>query len=378
MQLFLALIEQYNKFQADRSKIINGLNDKVLSKRDRYHEKTRLELYRDHSDLRREYQGIIETQEDKIQPFEEELKEEEVEERKMEEEEETKVEPTWKTLKVKGDSKKKIETEILTMEQKALIEAKHHELVLENLPEEYAFVHRKEGIFAGFPVYKKRNEWIVYLVGAVILYGFLNSFLNSHITVFTALVVGLTMLFITDFQTGFLHIILDNRISYNIPILSQPCLEFLWHHINPTDVGDRYCVDIFGDLNVIMILSTGLIYYWRMTLCKDVLMELIASFQLTFIYFAIYCHHLSHSRSRNRGWLTDLASAHHKIHHLGDHDEHFCLIGLGDFFVGPLNTYLPKLIGNKGSYVTYICGMIGLLLIHPVVHQGIMAINNYL
>merc|ERR1712091_546682 len=114
-------------------------------------------------------------------------------------------------------------------------------------------------------------------------------------------------------------------------------------------MGDRYCVDIFGDLNVIMILSTGLIYYWRMTLCKDVLMELIASFQLTFIYFAIYCHHLSHSRSRNRGWLTDLASAHHKIHNLGDHDELFCWT---------FNTYLPKLIGNKGSYVTYICGMI--------------------
>merc|ERR1712070_1154081 len=297
MQLFLALIEKYNKFQADRSKIINGLNDKVLYKRDRYYEKTRLELYRDHSDLRREYQGMIETQEDKIQTFEEELKEEEVEERKMEEEE-MKVEPTWNTLKMKGDSKKKVEAETLTMEQKALIEAKHHELILENLPEEYAFVHRKEGIFAGFPVYKKRNEWIVYLVGAVILHGFINSFLNSDITIFTALVVAITMLFITDFQTGFLHIILDNKLSYNIPVLSQPCLEFLWHHINPTDVGDRYCVDIFGDLNVIMIIIVCLMSSWRIY-AGDSLFELIQSFQLFYVYFAIYSHHISHSITRN-------------------------------------------------------------------------------
>jgi len=120
-------------------------------------------------------------------------------------------------------------------------------MIVEKLPQEYAFVYRKEGIYAGFPVYKKRNEWIVYAIGAVILHGWVSAFLNPDINLLTAVLSAILMLIITDFQTGFLHIILDNPISFNLPVLSQPCLEFLWHHINPTDVGDRYCVDIFGD-----------------------------------------------------------------------------------------------------------------------------------
>jgi uncharacterized membrane protein len=71
-----------------------------------------------------------------------------------------------------------------------------------------------------------------------------------------------------------------------------------------------------------------------------------------------------------------MAYRHHKVHHLGDHDEHFCLIGIGDFFVGPLTKILPKLIGDKLSYATYVCGMIGLLFIHPLLCQTIHLIDG--
>jgi hypothetical protein len=334
MKLFLALWDQYITFHDNRSKIINDYNDKVVLKRDKYYEKVQNQLYRDNSCLRREWEGAMaETNE--------EMKEECHE----------------------------------NATEKDTITSKHHQMIVEKLPQEYAFVYRKEGIYAGFPVYKKRNEWIVYAIGAVILHGWVSAFLNPDINLLTAVLSAIIMLIIADFQTGFLHIILDNPISFNLPVLSQPCLEFLWHHINPTDVGDRYCVDIFGDLNVIMIIIVCMLSSWRIY-TGDSLYELIQSFQLFYVYFAIYSHHISHSIRRNRGFFAKMAYRHHKVHHLGDHDEHFCLIGIGDFFVGPLTKILPKLIGDKLSYATYVCGMIGLLFIHPLLCQTIHLIDG--
>lgn len=237
--------------------------------------------------------------------------------------------------------------------------------IISKLPLEYQLTYRTEGIYGGFPIYKKRNEWIVLFMIGISFFGFFNSFFEKSISFLAFLKTFFILFFLTDIQTGVLHLILDNPKSFQYPILSQPCLEFLWHHILPYDLGERYCIDIFGDLNTIMILEVSILeimnYYH-----KKPIFHLIISFQILFIYFAIYCHHISHSIRNNKGIIQNLIFSHHKKHHEGLHNKNYCLIGIADFLISPFSEYSEKFLGTDFSYFFYIMTMIGLLVIHPL------------
>merc|ERR1712146_310763 len=164
--------------------------------------------------------------------------------------------------------------------------------------------------------------------------------------------MGLTcgiMLLVADMQTGILHITLDNRLSFNFPVLSQPSMEFQWHHIIPHDLADRYCVDVWGDLNVIMIIAAVILTGFK-TYLKDPLYYPLGSFQILFIYLAIYCHKFAHSRSKYNDFLTKLMHRHHKIHHIAPHTK-----------------YIPPLLGESISYIFFLLCMLGLMMIHPAI-----------
>merc|ERR1712146_345634 len=250
-----------------------------------------------------------------------------------------------------------------------------HNLVMERLPKEYVYAYRQESLYAGTPIYKKRYAWIVLLLISFALFGLYSSWKNAVVSFSTFFLTTVIMLYVADFQTGILHIILDNRKSFQYPVLSQPCLEFMWHHIIPHDLGDRYIVDIWGDLNVIFVIvvgiMTGMRYYF-----KDPLFELLRSLQILSIYFAIYCHHLSHSRAKYTDFLTKYLHGHHKIHHIAPHNQNYCLIGIGDYLVAPMAKYIPELFGENISYIFFVILMLGLMLFHPLIASLIYSFEN--
>jgi len=239
-------------------------------------------------------------------------------------------------------------------------------LVMERLDKEYIHAFRQEDLYAGTPIYKKRNEWIVFALIGLALYDLSIAFLTCSLPMIL-LICGI-MLLVADIQTGVLHITLDNRVSFNFPVLSQPCMEFMWHHIIPHDLADRYCVDVWGDLNVILIIAATILTGFK-TYLKDSLYYPLSSFQILFIYFAIYCHKLAHSRGKHNDFLTKLMHQHHKIHHIAPHNENYCLIGLGDFIIAPMAKYIPALLGESISYVFFLVLMLGLITIHPAIVQ---------
>jgi len=247
-------------------------------------------------------------------------------------------------------------------------EEKINELVMERLPLEYVYAYRQESLYAGTPIYKKRYAWIVLLLSILSIHGLYSTLVNSVISLPTFLFTMMIMFFLADLQTGILHITLDNRLSFQYPVLSQPCLEFQWHHIIPHDTADRKVVDIFGDLNVIMVIAYVVLTAFRLYFNKPIF-ELLRSLQIGFIYFAIYCHRLAHSRAKSDDFLTKLCHSHHKEHHLPPHNENYCLIGLGDVLVSPMSRYFPLFFGEKFSYFLFVLIMLGLMFIHPIIAQ---------
>jgi len=247
-------------------------------------------------------------------------------------------------------------------------EEKIHELVMERLSLEYVYAYRQESVYAGTPIYKKRYAWIVLLLSMLSIHGIYSTLVNSVVSLPTFFFTMMIMLFLVDLQTGILHFALDNPLSFQYPVLSQPCLEFQWHHIIPYDVGDRKVVDILGDLNVIMVIA-----YVNITACglyfNDPIFDLLRSLQIGLTYFAIYCHRLAHSRAKSNDFLTKFCHSHHKVHHLPPHDKNYCLIGLADVLVAPMSKYFPLFLGEKLSYFLFVLIMLGLLFIHPIIAQ---------
>jgi len=300
------LQEKYNTFHRERNKIFAALNEKVIAKRNKAYKACEEEVL---AELKLEQDDIINN----------DIKKEEIK-----------------------------------------------NLVMGRLDKEYVHAFRQEDIYAGTPIYKKRNEWIVFSLMGLALYDLSMAFLNCSFPMI--LLTGGIMLLVADIQTGMLHITLDNRLSFNFPVLSQPCMEFQWHHIIPRDLADRHCVDVWGDLNVIMIIAS-VILTWYKTYLKDPLYYPLGSFQILFIYFAIYCHRLAHSRDKYNDFLTKLLHQHHKIHHMAPHNENYCIIGLGDFIIAPMAKYIPALLGESISYIFFLVCMLGLMMIHPAIVQ---------
>lgn len=66
------------------------------------------------------------------------------------------------------------------------------------------------------------------------------------------------MYFVLDFYSGVLHVVLDDEWNMNVPLLSQPAMEFQYHHHIPDDGCSRPYVEGMGDLNFIVFLHLAL------------------------------------------------------------------------------------------------------------------------
>merc|ERR1712146_741043 len=112
------LQEKYNTFHRERNKIFTALNEKVIAKRNKAYKACQEEVL---AELKLEQDDIMNN----------DVKKEEIE-----------------------------------------------NLVMGRLDKEYVHAFRQEDIYAGTPIYKKRNEWIVFSLMGLALYDLSMAFLN--------------------------------------------------------------------------------------------------------------------------------------------------------------------------------------------------------
>ena len=171
-------------------------------------------------------------------------------------------------------------------------------------------------------VYRKRFKPVVFLVLALIVYG-----ITQTTEPLVLLLTFLVFYFYIDFYSGVLHVVLDNPRFVNLPLIGVPCVEFQWHHTFPYDISTRRLLDVWGDLNVLLIAKTLILF----ALCGFSTTALtVAGMGCAFGYANQFSHRLTHTAPGKRGgvasWLQKrhvlLPPALHQRHHT-DHTQSF-------------------------------------------------------
>lgn len=171
-------------------------------------------------------------------------------------------------------------------------------------------------------VYQKRFKPVVFLVLALIVYGIAQT--TQPLALLATFVI---FYFYIDFYSGVLHVVLDNPRFVNLPLIGVPCVEFQWHHTFPYDISTRRLLDVWGDLNVLLIAKTLILF----ALCGfSTTVFTVAGIGYAFGYANQFSHRLTHTAPNKRGdaatWLQDhhvlLPPALHQIHHK-DHTQSF-------------------------------------------------------
>ena len=87
-----------------------------------------------------------------------------------------------------------------------------------------------DAVLRGEIVYKKRTIWMPVVYSLISISIFVTQAISHPMTLLAAIVFSY---FWYDFFSGVLHVILDDPGFIRLPLLKEPCLEFLWHHHIP-------------------------------------------------------------------------------------------------------------------------------------------------
>lgn len=145
-------------------------------------------------------------------------------------------------------------------------------------------------VLGGRLPFVKRSEWLVrtwVCISAYFLlrYGFAGLGFAPTLGAFTI------MYFVLDFYSGVLHVVLDDEWNMNVPLLSQPAMEFQYHHHIPDDGCSRPFVEGMGDLNFIiglhLALFTALFYRGG---CEDKMLLTTGAWKMLLAYWGIWNH----------------------------------------------------------------------------------------
>jgi len=169
----------------------------------------------------------------------------------------------------------------------------------------------------------------------------------------TIMISAILMFIWYDFYSGVLHIVLDEPSFIKLPLIGEACLEFQWHHHNPTDLASKSFLEVCGDLNLVITLYgflylvpyCGFAYRTPLALC-------LVGCKLLMAYFGQLCHCMSHTPTNHRPkWVNILqdagfmiSSKEHGKHHQ-TYDNNFC-IGSG-LCNGLLSWCLKNITNNK-------------------------------
>lgn len=152
-------------------------------------------------------------------------------------------------------------------------------------------------VLGGRLPFVKRSEllvwtWVSVSAFFLVRFGIMECGVAPTVGAFTV------MYFVLDFYSGVLHVVLDDEWNMNVPLLSQPAMEFQYHHHIPDDGCSRPFVEGMGDLNFIIGLHLALFT----TLfvrggCEDFMLLTAGGWKMLLAYWGIWNHRqVSHQR----------------------------------------------------------------------------------
>lgn len=211
------------------------------------------------------------------------------------------------------------------------------------------------GIWAGSPVYVRRAVWPTYVTGTLAFIMAASGILNTGF--FACLVCMLVMFLWYDFYSGILHVVLDEPLNINAPVIGQPALEFQWHHFLPTDIVRKDFSDVIGDLNIVAILSVGWHFVFSTNRGSNHVAATLAGLKLFFAWYGQMSHRCAHNPKIAKMPVAQflqktklmISVRDHKVHHTRPHDEDFCLIGV----MNPVIDALRKVTTNRYAWLGF-------------------------
>jgi hypothetical protein len=187
----------------------------------------------------------------------------------------------------------------------------------EHLSEEMAWVSEND-----HSVYQRRFKPFVFIVLGLCVYGIAQT--QNPVALLATFVL---MYFYIDFYSGVLHVVLDNPRFVRLPLIGVPCVEFQWHHTFAYDISTRRLLDVWGDLNV-LLLAKSLFLFGLCGFTPTAFM--VAGVGYSFGYANQFSHRMTHTAPRHRPklavWLQEhrvlLPPAVHQVHH-ANYDQAF-------------------------------------------------------
>jgi len=105
----------------------------------------------------------------------------------------------------------------------------------------------------GMPVYKHRSIVAMYVL---VTYAVL-ALIATPIPLWKNMFWAVFMYFYIDFYGGLLHFVLDHKGNLKLPLISEACLEFQWHHNIPYDIASQPFYEVVGALNILSLVKLG-------------------------------------------------------------------------------------------------------------------------
>jgi len=171
-----------------------------------------------------------------------------------------------------------------------------------------------------------RHRWLAF-VGFAYLTGFC-MFLHGIISLhpLTSLIIFAFMWLYCDVYSGVLHIVLDNPLNIELPLVGQGALEFQWHHLIPTDISQKPFLEVCGDLNLPAVASLSVYCYFAPF---DPLLHYLAALKIFNAYYGQFSHRMAHTMANKRPewvkWMQKngllLTAADHWLHHTTYNDN---------------------------------------------------------
>ncbi len=187
----------------------------------------------------------------------------------------------------------------------------------ETLPEEMAWVAENN-----HSVYQRRFKPFVLFILGLTAYGIFQT-----ANPLALIAVFVLMFFYIDLYSGVLHAVLDNPRFVRLPLIGVPCVEFQWHHTFAYDISTRRLLDVWGDLNVLLLVKMLFLF----GICGFTSTAFMVAGVGFFLGYANqFSHRLTHTAPRLRPKLAVWLQEHHillppDVHHMhhANHDRSF-------------------------------------------------------
>lgn len=232
----------------------------------------------------------------------------------------------------------------------------------EVLPVEMAWVAERD-----HAVYQKRFKPLVvaFLVACVV--GVAQS---PSVAAFVAAFVA--MYFYIDFYGGVLHVVLDHPAFVRVPGIDIPCVEFQWHHTYAYDIATRSLLDVWGDLNPLLVIKSVCLFA---VFGFEPTAMMVAGIGYFWGYANQFAHRLAHTAPRKRPkfgrlleeWGILIPPELHQEHHQ-DHGRSYPVLS---GHTGPLVQAMLRVVPNRWAWLVLfvVLTAVDLIALTAILHR---------